>query len=413
MEYNTFDDLPEDFFAKMDQDLPNFGYMQGFEHQRENHPVQDSHQYQQSSPSDQNFLSSLCESNSNRTKSPEPLGGDSTQSERKDGCYSPTYDLSDEYMPLPMSKRSHKISKNDDYDCQFKKRKPKITEEHVLSGEIPAKYIPEGFTEATMDEKEKKRILQMIRNRVAAQHSRDKKKYHVQHLEEQNKSMAYEIMQLKKHIKQLEGFSSALQKENHELKIALMNSYYYRSAQHQQHMMNETVQSNYAVPESISTDSARKVLSDSSLSTSPVLRRGYNSGGFVKYSIALVTIFAVMMFSGLNTNNQAAITQRAFNNKGRFLQQDNSLKDTFMLDYRYKDWTEDPSYLFENGHVYGNLIPKAFNYLKDQWVTITDLYGIGASSSQEKVRAINMSKINGNHAHCPLQSHYLDLESKA
>ena len=44
----------------------------------------------------------------------------------------------------------------------------------------------------------------------------------------------------------------------------------------------------------------------------------------------------------------------------RFLQQEDYYKDYFILDPRYKDWTEDPTYLFEEGKIYENL----FDYLK-------------------------------------------------
>jgi len=61
--------------------------------------------------------------------------------------------------------------------------------------EIPQKYIPEGFNQTNLDEKSKKKMVQMIRNRISAQNSRDRKKAYRKKLEIHQKKIASENFQ--------------------------------------------------------------------------------------------------------------------------------------------------------------------------------------------------------------------------
>lgn len=357
MNFHGLDEIQEDFFSKLDQNLPEIDFFQDFNNQSSSPFPQNLTTHQTSSP-DSNIFSSLYPSDSQRSERvPDSLGGYSSQSktirqldiflsvwhlffhsrlsvhvsywlllldEPRESYYSLSSGQTSENYPDPLSRSSHKISK---FDSQNPKRKPKITTEHVLAGEIPAKYIPEEFNDEGLDEKERKKILQMIRNRVAAQNSRDKKKNHMKELEEQNKSMCLEIVKLKKYIKQLEEINMALQKENQEVKLALMNAYYYHNAQQQntqtqQISRNEPPQSTHVSQQHVrndsfeSTDSSNGPSNESSqqsVPAIPVIRRGLYSGSFLKYSIAVLTIFAVVMFTGVNSPDQAtynSIVQR-------------------------------------------------------------------------------------------------------
>src|SRR5690348_8853768 len=106
-------------------------------------------------------------------------------------------------LPDPISKASRKIAKQEKKP-RGKARVAKITESTVFAGEVPQKYIPEEFNQPDLDEKSRKKLLQDIRNRVAALNSRDKKKIQFELIEQQNEKLQQENIGLKKHIKTLE-----------------------------------------------------------------------------------------------------------------------------------------------------------------------------------------------------------------
>jgi len=67
------------------------------------------------------------------------------------------------------------------------KERKKAKEETTFSLEgIDKKFIPEGFDDPNLDEKTRKKMIQMIRNRISAQNSRDRKKFQMQKLEDIN-----------------------------------------------------------------------------------------------------------------------------------------------------------------------------------------------------------------------------------
>jgi len=90
---------------------------------------------------------------------------------------------------------------------------------------VNSKYIPEGFDNPDLDEKTRRKMVQMIRNRISAQSSRDRKKAYMMQLEdakallaEENSKICQEKESLMKQLKKLEKTQRKLQSENQELK---------------------------------------------------------------------------------------------------------------------------------------------------------------------------------------------------
>lgn len=196
-------------------------------------------------------------------------------------------------MPDPISSKSKLIQKREKAKQRSQAKLPKVTEEAVLTGAIPAKYIPPEFNEATLDEKSKKKMLQMIRNRISAQNSRDRRKNLIETLENKQRELAEENLKLKNRVRQLEDMNAQLLKENQEFRKTMANAL--------------SVDSHDMLFEhSDNTESAECT----SGSDSPILRMRNRSGSFMKYSLALATIFAVVMFTGMNpvTKEQATGT---------------------------------------------------------------------------------------------------------
>lgn len=195
---------------------------------------------------------------------------------------------------------AQQLAEKEDTQKQFK-----LTEEAILNGEIPAKFIPEGF-HANLDEKAKKKMLQMIRNRISAQNSRDRKKNLIEHLENQSRALSEENLELKTKVRRLEEENANLRHENQEIKKALNNMC---SLGKDQNFSSDIFAEPFNQSSNPSTDSPT-----TSGNSSPVFRKMMRSGGFMKYSLALATIFAVVMYGGMNTTVPAAPVNAVVNN---------------------------------------------------------------------------------------------------
>ncbi len=82
---------------------------------------------------------------------------------------------------------------------------------------VDSKFIPEGFDDPNLDEKTKKKMVQMVRNRISAQNSRDRKKNHMMKLEDINNSLTTERNTLLKERTNLLGEIQRLHQVNNQL----------------------------------------------------------------------------------------------------------------------------------------------------------------------------------------------------
>ena len=92
-----------------------------------------------------------------------------------------------------LSAKSKRIMKRNAAKERTKTRKGAET---FLAGVDP-KFLPEGFDDPNLDEKTRKKMIQMVRNRISAQNSRDRKKVFMQQMEEVNTRLMDEITTLK------------------------------------------------------------------------------------------------------------------------------------------------------------------------------------------------------------------------
>jgi len=107
------------------------------------------------------------------------------------------------------------------------KQRSKVKQEvsSPMISNLPSKYIPEGFDNPDLDEKTRRKMIQMIRNRISAQSSRDRKKAYMMQLEdvkamlsEENVKLGTEKENLMKQLKRLEKTQKKLQSENQQLR---------------------------------------------------------------------------------------------------------------------------------------------------------------------------------------------------
>lgn len=193
--------------------------------------------------------------------------------------------------PDPISDKSRRIIKREKAKQCRKVKVPKITEDDLASGKIPQKFIPEGFGKANVDEKTRKKMMQMIRNRVSAQTSRERKKEQFDKLEMERNVVSEENRLLKMEIERLRNDNKVLTKENTIQKglLASLGQNYDQSLQNNNILQNGFFDS---------TDNATLNASDSPVTSgfdSPVIRRSFKPGGFMKYSLAFVAMLAVIM----------------------------------------------------------------------------------------------------------------------
>lgn len=92
-----------------------------------------------------------------------------------------------------LSAKSKRIMKRNAAKERTKTRKDA---EAFLAGVDP-KFLPEGFDDPNLDEKTRKKMVQMVRNRISAQNSRDRKKIFMQQIEDVNAKLNDEITTLK------------------------------------------------------------------------------------------------------------------------------------------------------------------------------------------------------------------------
>jgi len=90
---------------------------------------------------------------------------------------------------------------------------------------IDSKFLPEGYDDPNLDEKSRKKMIQMVRNRISAQNSRDRRKNRLQELEEINdqlnkdiKSLNQEKNGLIQQLNSLQNSNNILFQENQSLK---------------------------------------------------------------------------------------------------------------------------------------------------------------------------------------------------
>jgi len=90
-----------------------------------------------------------------------------------------------------------------------------------LASPTSSRYTLDGFGELPVEGKSKKKMVQMIRNRISAQNSRDRKKKYVVQLEqvknqlfEENSSLKKDTMQLQNEINRLKEIQNRMMKEN-------------------------------------------------------------------------------------------------------------------------------------------------------------------------------------------------------
>ncbi len=179
------------------------------------------------------------------------------------------------------SKKIQKKDKTKEKAPKGKQKRQQATE--LLLKTVDKRLIPEGFYDPNLDNKTRKKMIQMIRNRVSAQTSRDKKKAYMAQVEENKKELENENIKLAHENSYLLERVKTLEAENAALKRG-SDSYCSKCGFT---LENEMPNSN---PET--EDSS---LEQSNVS-SPTLRRGSSRRGFFGFSMAFAAIFCVLLF---------------------------------------------------------------------------------------------------------------------
>lgn len=190
--------------------------------------------------------------------------------------------------------KSKRISKQ---DKPREKIKFKQDPESIMK-RVDSRYIPDGFADPELDDNTKKKMIQMIRNRVSAQSSRDKKKMYVQQLEEVRDDLEQENLLLTRdksilcnRIKDLERERDVLAEEVESLK---------KGANYLCSKCGCTLECEPA-PELQAMEST-----DSSASSPVALHRGHSrSKNFFGFSLGFAAIMCILfiMNGGMGVSN--------------------------------------------------------------------------------------------------------------
>lgn len=145
-----------------------------------------------------------------RKKNDSTDSSDNGSVDGSDGLYVP------EERETKINTRSKRIQKKEKGKDRVKT--PKQDPLEALIQKVDSKYLPEGFDDPNLDEKAKKKMIQMIRNRVSAQTSRDRKKAYLNQVEQVRESLTDENLRLVRENTKLLDKVKKLEEENQELK---------------------------------------------------------------------------------------------------------------------------------------------------------------------------------------------------
>ena len=215
---------------------------------------------------------------------------------------------------------NNKISEKSDlsFEKMYAKEDENI-EEFVLKNQ---KNLP-------VDAKAQKKMIQMIRNRISAQNSRDRKKAYIYQLEKENKTLKTQNAELLDIIKSLENDKSDFKEQIKELQQQNINIK--KNAYYDDNFIDEE--------ENIQNNSYRN--------NSVNIIKGSSSKELIKFGFAFLTILSIFCFMGFkqNSNNENSIlnsiNQNNNNTKNANLMNKNNFHDAkdlekYMRNIEYK-----------------------------------------------------------------------------
>ena len=167
------------------------------------------------------------------------------------------------------------------------------------SCETTQKHSPDDSSENNTGDKTKKKTLQMIRNRISAQNSRDRKKAYIRRLENQQRKTVAENMELQRQVRALKQANESLKSQSEQLKRGLMTC------------MGEAYEKLDLGVSGLNQDSMNiefkndfeAMLDHKYGFYDRKSDNGSNETTIAKYSNALATLFAVLMYSNNNMNS--------------------------------------------------------------------------------------------------------------
>lgn len=202
---------------------------------------------------------------------------------------------------------SKKINKRDKSQVRFKSKK-KDDEEFLAS--VDPKYIPDEFYDPKLSAGARKKMLIKIRNRAAAQTSRDKKKAYVNQLEDAKNQIIQENKQLKEENRELTSGWGKMEEEIHMLRNELQAYKMREQEMTCMHCGRKQVEEENLMPNynnNTSTENSSGGL-ESPLS-SPLLTRCSPKGGSNKgfyffmfaFAAIVMTVFTLQVYGGAQT----------------------------------------------------------------------------------------------------------------
>lgn len=175
--------------------------------------------------------------------------------------------------------------------------------------------IAEALNNPNLDEKSSKKLKQMIRNRISAQNSRDRKKQYINNLEKGNQLLKMQNNQLLHELASLKESNKLLQQETDNLKKSLQQQKdFCPHCGHSSILSPSQISSteSISIPHSDDPEIERILLSREVGATSPTFARmfGGTSRSFFSYALTFTTILSlVLLFNVNNSMDQATISE--------------------------------------------------------------------------------------------------------
>lgn len=229
-------------------------------------------------------------------------------------CYTPLTIEQNVPESQPLGSNSKKIKREvAKKRAQMKKSSnPKESKDEFDQTEA---LITEALNNPNLDEKSGKKLKQMIRNRISAQNSRDRKKQYIGNLEKNNKLLKMQNAQLLHELTTLKESNKLFHQETENLKKALQQQKDFCSHCGHSNILSPSQNSSdesIHIPQSDDIDLDRLTLIRENSAHSPTFSRmfGGASRSFFSYTLTFATILSlVLLFNVNNSIDQQTISE--------------------------------------------------------------------------------------------------------
>jgi len=168
--------------------------------------------------------------------------------------------------------------------------------------------LAEALSNSNGDEKSSKKMKQMIRNRISAQNSRDRKKMYVSNMEKANTVLKMQNSQLILQISELKEANKLIASEKEELKKKLQNDNSFCPHCGHNNILSPSTNTNSSdevltIPNNSDDIHFDEYLTRGDGGSSPLFHRIFTGRSFMSYTLTVATVLSLVLLVNVNSPN--------------------------------------------------------------------------------------------------------------